>query len=105
MALIKRWRVWLAAARSIRRSVPLWLDPRVPLHLKVIPVIAALYLVAPIDLLPDLALGLGQIDDLGIVLIGLKVFSDLAANALADRREGGARTAPSTIEGSYRVLD
>lgn len=47
-------------------------DPRVAPRLSVaVPLLTLLYVVSPIDLLPDVLLGLGQIDDLGV--IGLAV--------------------------------
>ncbi|MEA3338874.1 MAG: DUF1232 domain-containing protein, partial [Chloroflexota bacterium] len=32
----------------------------------------------PMDIIPDMALGLGQLDDLAVVLLGLKLFIELA---------------------------
>lgn len=102
---LARWRIWLTALRSLFRAIPLWLDPRVPLHLKLIPVLSALYVILPIDLLPDPVLGLGQLDDLAVLLIGLKVFADLATNARADRRSATDGLPAGPIEGRYRVLE
>lgn len=58
----------LGALGHARLAWRLLRDPRVGSKLKVtVPVLAALYVVSPIDLLPDLLLGLGQIDDVGVV--------------------------------------
>ncbi len=55
----------------------LLLDGRVPLLAKIIPLLAAAYVLFPIDFVPDVALGFGQLDDLAIFLIGLRLFIDV----------------------------
>lgn len=53
-------------------------DGRVPIYLKFIPVIAALYLLSPLDLIPDFLPIIGQLDDFGLLIIGLSIFVRLA---------------------------
>lgn len=53
-------------------------DPEVPFYLKLVPFTAVLYLLWPVDLLPDVLLGLGQLDDLTALLVSSKVFIELA---------------------------
>lgn len=53
-------------------------DPKVPFYLKLVPFAAVLYLLWPVDLLPDVLLGLGQLDDLTALLVGSKVFIEMA---------------------------
>lgn len=48
-------------------------DPRVPLWAKMIPVAAVLYILSPLDLIPDVLIGLGQLDDLGVFLGALRL--------------------------------
>ncbi|HYP39216.1 MAG TPA: DUF1232 domain-containing protein [Chloroflexia bacterium] len=49
-------------------------DPRVPGWVKVgIPLLLLLYFFSPVDFIPDFILGLGQLDDLGVVLLGLSL--------------------------------
>jgi len=61
-----------------RLTCRLYRDPRVSTLLKVmLPSIAVLYLLSPIDLIPDFLLGLGQIDDLGILTVAVLVISKL----------------------------
>jgi uncharacterized membrane protein YkvA (DUF1232 family) len=43
-------------------------DPRVSWLKMAIPVFAALYVASPIDPIPDFLLGIGQVDDLGVVI-------------------------------------
>jgi uncharacterized membrane protein YkvA (DUF1232 family) len=91
-------------------------DSRVPGWVKLIPVAGLLYFLSPIDLLPDLMLpGLGEVDDLMVILLALKMFVDLSPpgvvrehlEALLGRHsqtEASGRP-DSYIDASYRVLD
>ena len=50
-------------------------DPEVPIYLKLLPALAAVYFLSPIDFLPGLAFpGIGALDDLTAVLVGAKLF-------------------------------
>ncbi|OGP28617.1 MAG: hypothetical protein A2038_01570 [Deltaproteobacteria bacterium GWA2_57_13] len=49
-------------------------DPRVPPWPKLLLVLLLAYVVAPVDLLPDFLVGLGQIDDLLVIFFGLRAF-------------------------------
>jgi uncharacterized membrane protein YkvA (DUF1232 family) len=93
-------------------------DSRVPDWVKMIPFAGLIYLLSPIDLLPDFALpGLGEIDDVVILMLALKMFVDLSpASIVAEHledlfgmpkraRPSTEPSSPATIEGSYRVLD
>lgn len=71
--------VWLQdMARQARLAWRLFWDQRVPLWTKLIPPAALAYVLFPIDLIPDVALGLGQLDDVAVLLIGVKLFIELA---------------------------
>ena len=76
-------------------------DSDVPSSLKLIPLATLLYLLFPIDFIPDPMLGLGQLDDIGVILLGLKLFIELSPNEIVRRhlREMGS------VSGSYRVVD
>ncbi|MGH7770958.1 MAG: YkvA family protein [Candidatus Binatia bacterium] len=50
------------------------MDRRVPLPPKLLLVLLLAYVFAPVDLLPDFLVGLGQIDDLVVIFIGLRAF-------------------------------
>ena len=60
-----------------RLAVRLMREPRVPLFPKALPVAAVLYVISPLDVIPDVLPLLGQIDDLAIILIALEVFARL----------------------------
>lgn len=103
--------------RQARLGWRLLKDRRVPGWVKVIPVAGLIYLLSPIDLLPDVLLpGLGEIDDIALLLIALKLFIDFSPPALVNehlealsgkqRRPHAGDEPPSgeTIEVPYRVL-
>jgi hypothetical protein len=70
---------WLAdIIRQGRLAWKLLWDNRVPLWTKLIPPATLAYLIFPADILPDFALGLGQLDDLAILLLGTKLFIELS---------------------------
>jgi uncharacterized membrane protein YkvA (DUF1232 family) len=66
------------AVQQLKLVYNLMLDERVPLLTKVIPIASLAYLFMPIDLVPDFALGLGQLDDLAIVMMGMRFFLEFA---------------------------
>jgi uncharacterized membrane protein YkvA (DUF1232 family) len=58
----------------LRVSARLLREPRVPLLFKMIPLLAAGYVISPLDFIPDVLPIIGQLDDLGIVYIALEAF-------------------------------
>ena len=58
----------------VRVSIRLLREPRVPLIFKMIPLLAAGYVISPLDFIPDVLPIIGQLDDLGIVFIALEAF-------------------------------
>lgn len=84
---------------SMARDVGgLMLDPKVPLLTKLIPVLAVLYLLSPIDLIPDTVPFLTQIDDLAVLLIAARIFLELAPSDDAVDDDD-----PDTVDTTYRV--
>ena len=69
---------------SIRLSWGLMQDARVPMWAKAIPVLAALYIFSPIDILPDFFLALGQVDDLLILTMALEFFTRMAPSEVVE---------------------
>ncbi len=66
----------------------LW-DKRVSGFTKLVPLATLVYLFLPIDLLPDPVLGLGQVDDLVMILLGLRMFISLCPPDVVAELEGG----------------
>ena len=110
---------WLQeVVRQTRLAWRLFRDRRVPLWTKLIPPAALAYVLFPVDIIPDVALGLGQLDDIAVLLIGVKLFIELAPPDVV--REHllalGARiqewrvveeegSPPVVIEGEYEVKE
>ncbi len=71
-------------------------DPRVATVAKVmIPVLAVIYVLSPVDLIPDVIPVAGQLDDLAVLAIALRLFIGLAPPAVvAEHRARMAGEAP-----------
>jgi uncharacterized membrane protein YkvA (DUF1232 family) len=96
----------------------LWNDGRVPGWVKLIPIAGLLYFLSPIDLIPDLMLpGLGEVDDIVVLILALKMFLDLSPpgvvrehleELLGKQRAARPTDKPSSdsyVDASYRILD
>ena len=72
-ARVTSWLSWPSLVRTLvshlRLTVRLLREPGVPLLTKAFPILAALYVISPLDFVPDFLPVLGQIDDLGVILI------------------------------------
>lgn len=101
------------AIRHLQLAWRLLRDGRVPLGFKLIPFLALAYILLPWDFLPDPVLGLGQLDDLALVLLGIELFVNLCPTELVRQHrqrlhQDDAAAEPSTeqvIESAYRVRD
>ena len=82
-------------------------EPVVPRLLKMVPVLAALYVVSPIDVVPDVLPLLGQLDDLGVLLLALQGFVNWCpANAVGFHRAAIAQgSAYRPMPGGGDVID
>jgi len=96
--------------QQAKLAVQLMMDRNVPIYLKLLPVAAIAYVIFPFDFLPDVIPGLGQLDDLGILLIGAKVFielapSDVVAQYLGRLKNAGETAASGDIAGKGQEAD
>lgn len=64
--------------QQIRLVFYLIRDRKVPIYLKAIPFLGILYALFPIDIIADIVPVLGQLDDITLLLIGAKVFIEMA---------------------------
>ncbi len=87
-------------------------DARVPGLTKLIVPAALVYVLFPIDVVPDLILGLGQLDDLGILALAMTLFIELCPPAVVEEHRralaahASANDAPdeNVIDGSFREV-
>ncbi|HUS14116.1 MAG TPA: YkvA family protein [Chloroflexia bacterium] len=96
-------------------------DDRVSTLLKVaIPLVVALYFVMPFDVIPDFIPVLGQLDDIGVILLGMTLFINLAPRDVVNEHRlalgldampgkppvaGKPGTGTKVIDGTYRSDD
>ena len=99
--------------RTVRLVWRLLLDSRVPVLPKLIVLAAVIYVLSPIDLIPDVILGLGQLDDITILLFAVGLFLELCPRAVVQEHrqaiaaDAGAeprRDEGDIVDGSYRVV-
>ena len=76
---------WLSLINSFRLAWKLLLDRQVPWVVKLIPLFVVLYIVSPIDIVPDFIPVVGQLDDLAVLLIGIQVFIALSPRDVVKR--------------------
>ena len=83
----------------------LW-DSRVPLLTKLVPVFTLAYLISPLDLVPDAVLGAGQVDDLALLLLGVRLFIALCPPAIVEElKRGSHSTRLEQVEGEIIDLE
>ncbi len=76
---------WLNLFNSFRIAWRLLWDGRVPLAAKLVPILTVVYIISPIDFVPDWFLGLGQLDDLAILLLGTQFFIAVSPKDIVER--------------------
>lgn len=98
---LQRPGLFLTLLAHVRLAIRLLREPGVPVWIKMVPVLAALYLAWPLDIVPDFLPILGQLDDLGLVLMALEGFLRLCPPAaVAFHRAGlaaGRRFSPMPV--------
>jgi uncharacterized membrane protein YkvA (DUF1232 family) len=80
---------------DVHLAIRLVREPAVPAYLKAVPFGALAYVLSPLDFLPDFLPIVGQLDDLGILILGLKLFLRLCpSDAVAFHREAIVQRRP-----------
>lgn len=77
-----------AAYTELRLAWRLIREPRVPWLTQAVPFLVALYIASPLDFLPDVLPFVGELDDLGVLILGVTLF---------------VRLCPSDAEGFHRA--
>jgi uncharacterized membrane protein YkvA (DUF1232 family) len=90
-AVVRAGGLW-AVLRQARLAFHLLRDERVPTAVKLIIPATLLYLISPVDVMPDLVPLVGQADDLMVVLLGIMAFIKLCPSGVVTEHE-------SAIEG------
>ena len=92
----------------------LMMDSRISTWVKAVVPLSFLYMISPVDFIPDVILGLGQLDDLGVILLGLALFVKLSPPELVEyyRQQIEYGHQPSvdaldedSIDTTYKILD
>ena len=97
----------------------LFIDGKVSMLTKAIIPAALLYVISPVDFIPDVIPVLGQLDDLGMIMAGLAIFIRMCPPELVQyykeqlklghSNEASSEIAPpdddDSIDTTYRVLD
>ena len=92
---------WMNLFNSFRIAWKLMWDGRVPFSAKLVPIIAVVYILSPIDIMPDLIPGLGQLDDVAILLLGVQAFIALSPQDIVKRIRAEIEGRPS--DGGWNV--
>jgi uncharacterized membrane protein YkvA (DUF1232 family) len=69
---------WREMWQQARLVYYLLRDPEVPFYLKLLPFTAVVYFLFPFDLVTDFAPVIGQLDDITALLVGSKIFIEMA---------------------------
>lgn len=70
---------WKELWQQAQLAYYLMRDPDVPIYLKAMPLLALVYVLSPVDFIPGAVIPvLGQLDDLTAILVGVKMFVDMA---------------------------
>ncbi len=102
-------RFWVDVFNSFRLTWRLLRDQQVPFAAKLVPLGIAAYILSPIDFLPDAILGVGQVDDLALLLLGIQVFIAVVPRAIVQRHreaiDGVPPTTGSASQASQEIID
>ncbi len=97
---------------AIRLAWGLFRDRRVGVPIKILPILAMLYVLSPLDVLPDIIPVVGWVDDLIVAGALLIAFFLLAPRGIVlehlrgtGQREEPAPETPEAIDGTFRYMD
>ena len=87
---------WMNLFNSFRIAWKLMWNGQVPFSAKIVPIITIIYVLSPIDILPDVVPGLGQLDDVAILLLGVQAFIALSPQDIVKRIRAEIEGRPPT---------
>jgi uncharacterized membrane protein YkvA (DUF1232 family) len=91
--------------RTFRLVWRLLNDSRVHWFPKLIIPAAILYVLSPIDLIPDFILGLGQLDDLGVVVLAIALFIEFCPRAVVAEHRRALATEREAVSSDEDVIE
>jgi uncharacterized membrane protein YkvA (DUF1232 family) len=111
-AVLRAGGVWMVL-RQGWLALRLLRDERVPTALKLMMPAALLYAVSPVDVMPDLLPLVGQVDDLGLLVLAVLAFiklcpADLVAEhqaAMDGRPQPSQARQSAPVDATYRWVD
>ena len=83
-------------------------DSRVPLFPKLVLLASVVYVISPVDFVPDVILGLGQVDDVAVFMFAVAAFIELCPKDVVEehrRRIAGVAKSDDVVDGTFRVVD
>lgn len=111
----------MSKTQSLRFAFSMMRDKRLPLWMKAaVPFAAMVYVISPIDLIPDFIAGFGQVDDLAMVVMAIGLLGSFLqkvapANVVIDHLSTlfsqaqpetvRVRQEPDIIDVEFRVVD
>ena len=102
-------RFWVDLFNSFRLTWRLLRDRQVPFAAKLVPLGMVAYILFPIDFIPDIWWGPGQLDDLALLLLGVQIFIALVPRGIVQRHRdamGGVAPQPGgASQASKEIID
>ena len=96
---VSRRGMWAGIKRQARLIVRLMRDSRVPIWMRAIPFFGIVYLLSPIELLPDVALlPFGILDDLVVLIVCLTIFMAIVPREIVEDQLSWLDAADITID-------
>jgi uncharacterized membrane protein YkvA (DUF1232 family) len=96
---------WVDVFNSFRLTWRLLRDQQVPFATKLVPLGVLAYILSPLDFIPDVIVGWGQLDDLAVLLLGVQVFIAIVPRSIVQRHRDAMNGMPPTTGSSQASKD
>lgn len=94
----------LALPRIVQLVMALLRDPRVPVRPKVVAGAVVVYVISPIDVLPDSIPFIGRLDDVVLVMAAFELLVDAAPEGVVEELWQGSEDALEVVYGLSRFM-